>query len=165
MKSSIKNIVMWLTIDGVWTGNWICWAVTELLYEWLFTTKQLISLPSPWGSQPEFFFQLNPCGHSPYINILSIERMDLSLMHRLRLCQVYISHITCYWKFFLVHYVQVLCQSMLCKADHVYITCLHSCYLAMGQGITVSFKGIIKRTTWATAYSNTRLCYKIWNIF
>jgi hypothetical protein len=37
---------------------------------------------------------------------------------------VRIVHIASYWKFFLVHYVQVLCQSRLCKADHVCLTYL-----------------------------------------
>jgi hypothetical protein len=33
-----------------------------------------------------------------------------------------ISHIACYWKFFLVHYTQALCQYRLCRADRVYLT-------------------------------------------
>jgi hypothetical protein len=37
---------------------------------------------------------------------------------------VRIAQTACYWKFFLVHYIQVLCQSRLCKADHAYLTYL-----------------------------------------
>jgi hypothetical protein len=51
--------------------------------------------------------------------------MDLSLMNTLGLLlSVCIAHIACYWIFFLLHYIQVLCQSKLCKADHAYLTYL-----------------------------------------
>jgi hypothetical protein len=33
-----------------------------------------------------------------------------------------ITHIPCYRKFFFLHYIQVLCQYRLYKADHVYLT-------------------------------------------
>jgi hypothetical protein len=32
--------------------------------------------------------------------------------------------IASYWKFFLLHYIQDLCQYRLCKVDHAYLTCL-----------------------------------------
>jgi hypothetical protein len=35
-----------------------------------------------------------------------------------------IAHIACYWKFFLLRYVQVLCEPRLWKADHAYLTSL-----------------------------------------
>jgi hypothetical protein len=58
-------------------------------------------------------------------NILSDEKMGLSLMNMLGLfSSVRIAHIACYWKFFLVHYIQVLCQSRLCIADHAYLSIL-----------------------------------------
>jgi hypothetical protein len=38
------------------------------------------------------------------------------------LSSVCIAHIACYWKFFLLNYIQVLCQYRLCKADHAYLT-------------------------------------------
>jgi hypothetical protein len=51
--------------------------------------------------------------------------MGLSLMNMLGLSpNVRIAHIACYWKFFLLHYTQVLCQYRLCKADHAYLTYL-----------------------------------------
>jgi hypothetical protein len=40
------------------------------------------------------------------------------------LSSVRIAHRARYWKFFLVHYIQVLCQSVLCKAGHAYLTYL-----------------------------------------
>jgi hypothetical protein len=36
---------------------------------------------------------------------------------------IYFAHITCYWKFFLLHYTQVLCQYRLYRADRVYLMC------------------------------------------
>jgi hypothetical protein len=35
-----------------------------------------------------------------------------------------ITHIACFGKFFLLHYIQVLCQSRLWEADDVYLTYL-----------------------------------------
>jgi hypothetical protein len=56
------------------------------------------------------------------LNILSDERTGLSLMNMLALSSsVRIAHIACYWKFFLLHYIQVFCQSRLCKAEHTYL--------------------------------------------
>jgi hypothetical protein len=51
--------------------------------------------------------------------------MGLSLMNILRLLSnVCIAHRACYWKLFLLHYTQVLCQYRLYKADHAYLTSL-----------------------------------------
>jgi hypothetical protein len=51
--------------------------------------------------------------------------MGLSLMNMLPLSSsVRIAHIACYWTFLLVHYIQVLCQFRLCKADHAHLTYL-----------------------------------------
>jgi hypothetical protein len=58
-------------------------------------------------------------------NILSDEKMGLSLMNMLDLLpSVRIAHIAFYWKFFLVPYIQVLCQYRFCRADHAYLTYL-----------------------------------------
>jgi hypothetical protein len=48
--------------------------------------------------------------------------MALSLINRLRVCQVYVLHIEHVIEN--VHYVQDLCQSRVCKVDHVYLTYL-----------------------------------------
>jgi hypothetical protein len=81
--------------------------------------RQLIRL----GTEPLethdqiFFLQLNPSCHSLYDEI-----MNLSLVNMLGLLSsVRIALIACYCKFFLVHCIQVLCQYMLYKADHVYL--------------------------------------------
>jgi hypothetical protein len=50
--------------------------------------------------------------------------MGLSLMNMLGLSSVHFAHIACYWKFFLLHYTQVLCQYRLCKACNAYLTYL-----------------------------------------
>jgi hypothetical protein len=51
--------------------------------------------------------------------------MGLSLMNTLgSSSSVRIAHVACYWKFFLLHYTQVLCQYRLCRADHAYLTYL-----------------------------------------
>jgi hypothetical protein len=39
---------------------------SELLYDWRFTANQLVLAPSPLRLTIRFF-QLNPCGHSPYV--------------------------------------------------------------------------------------------------
>jgi hypothetical protein len=51
--------------------------------------------------------------------------MEFSLTNMLGLSSsVRIVHIVCYLIFFLVHYIKVLCQYMLCKADQAYLTYL-----------------------------------------
>jgi hypothetical protein len=48
--------------------------------------------------------------------------MGLSLKNTLGLSSsVPVALTACYWKFSLLHYMQVLCQCRLCKADHVYL--------------------------------------------
>jgi hypothetical protein len=54
-------------------------------------------------------------------NILSDEKSGLSLMNNLSSC-VRIALIACYWAFFLVHHMQVLCYYRFCTADHAYHT-------------------------------------------
>jgi hypothetical protein len=51
--------------------------------------------------------------------------MGLTLMNMLGLSsRIRISLIACYGKFFLLHYIQVLCHSRFCKAYHAYLTYL-----------------------------------------
>jgi hypothetical protein len=40
---------------------------SELLYDWRFTTNQFVLSPSPLRLTARIFFQLNTCGHSPYV--------------------------------------------------------------------------------------------------
>jgi hypothetical protein len=68
-----------------------------------------------------FFLQLNPSVHSPYV-ASSLTRgwgCLLWIDFASPLSNVRIAHVICYWKFFLVHYKQVLCQSRFCIADLV----------------------------------------------
>jgi hypothetical protein len=101
-----------------------------LFYDWRFAANQFTLASSPLRLPTRFFFhvQLNP--------ILSDEKVGLSLTNMLGpLSNIHTAHIGCYWKFFLLHYVQVLCQSRLCKADHA---SLHSlCY----NGSLVTWNG------------------------
>jgi hypothetical protein len=49
--------------------------------------------------------------------------MFLSFMNMLDLSScLRIAHKACYWRIFLLYYIQVLCQYRLCKADHAYLT-------------------------------------------
>jgi hypothetical protein len=81
-------------------------------------SQSICTVVKPLETQDQRFFKLNPCCNSPYVTF-SDEKMGLSLMNMLGLSSsVRIAHIACYWKFFLVHYIQVLCQYRLCKADH-----------------------------------------------
>jgi hypothetical protein len=88
-----------------------------------FTTGSLLPISSfwrqaPWDTRPEFFLTKPLLSYSLH-NILSDRRVGLSLMNMLGLLpSVHISHIACYWKLFLLHYIKVICQYRLCKADH-----------------------------------------------
>jgi hypothetical protein len=68
---------------------------------------------APWDSRPKIFFQLNPWGHSPYV----------TSMTRGWVCLLWI-RFAYYWKLFLLHCIQVLCQFRICKADHICLTYL-----------------------------------------
>jgi hypothetical protein len=94
----------------------------ELFYNWQFTTKQFVLAQAPWDSPPDFFFflQLNTCGRSPYVT---------STLTRGWVCLLWIgfNFVKCTYrtysmllKILLVHYIQILCQSRLCR-DHSYL--------------------------------------------
>jgi hypothetical protein len=63
---------------------------------------------APWGSRQEILFQLNPYGHSPYV----APPLTRGWVCLLRICLAFVkcTYIACYWKMFLLHYIQVLCQ-------------------------------------------------------
>jgi hypothetical protein len=119
--------------------NWLLSALTtDLLNDGTELSNQVFRLavyrqsvrlgakPLETHDQRFFFPQLNSCGHSPYV-ILSDEKMGLSLMNMLSLSSIVrFAHIACYWKFFLLHYTQVLCQSRLCRAHHASLCTLES---------------------------------------
>jgi hypothetical protein len=68
---------------------------------------------APWDRRPEIF-QLNSCVNSH----LWQEDGFVSYEYAWPLSSVRIALIACYWKFFLLHYIQVLCQYRLYRADH-----------------------------------------------
>jgi hypothetical protein len=89
---------------------------SQLLYDWRCTAHQFVLAPSPLRLTTTEFFQLNPCGDSPYITSC------LTRGWTWLLCvwsSVHIAHLARYWQFFLLHYMQVLC-----KADHAKLTYL-----------------------------------------
>jgi hypothetical protein len=94
-----------------------------------FTTGSLppISLScrqAPWDSRTEIFLT-EPLRKLSLCNILSDEKMGLPLMYMLGfLSSVHFATIACYWKFFLLHYIQVFCQYGLCRADQTILRVL-----------------------------------------
>jgi hypothetical protein len=70
----------------------------------------------------EIFLQLNLAVKS-LCNILSDEKMGLCLMNMLGISSdVRLTHMACYWKFFLLKYIKFVCPYRLSKADHAYLT-------------------------------------------
>jgi hypothetical protein len=49
----------------LWLPAW--WGKGGSLCDWQFTANQFILAPSPLRLMARFFFQLNSCGHSPYV--------------------------------------------------------------------------------------------------
>jgi hypothetical protein len=90
---------------------------SELLHDWRFTANQFVFAPSPLR------LTTRDCFNRTFaVIVLSDEKMGLSVMNILALSpSVHFAHIACYWKFLLLHYTQVLCQSRLCKGDHAYL--------------------------------------------
>jgi hypothetical protein len=63
-----------------------------------FTTGGLPPISSfwskaPWDSRPEIFFQLNPCGHSPYVTFSLTRRWLCLLWIYLAFLQVFVSYL------------------------------------------------------------------------
>jgi hypothetical protein len=101
-------------------------SVSELLYD-----RQFTPISSSWrqtlcGSRPQIFFQLNPCIHSPYVPSSLTRGWVCLLWICLALSSVRIAHIACYWKFLLLHYIQVLCHAGFAK--QIMILLLILCY-------------------------------------
>jgi hypothetical protein len=69
------------------------------------------------------FFSTEPLRPWLLCNILSDEKMGLSPVNMLGVCQVYISHIQHVIEIFLLlHYTEVLCPYRLYRVDHAYLT-------------------------------------------
>jgi hypothetical protein len=137
---------------------------------WLAAYCQSVHLsikPLEDHDQKLSFPQLNPYGHSPYVTLSLTRRWVCLLWTCLAFHQAYVSHIACYWKFFILHTIPLsvwalqnrLCLSYAsnssavascsCCTDNAENTffqlvqpsnrcCLQSHYLAMGLHATLS---------------------------
>jgi hypothetical protein len=88
-----------------------CLTESELLYDWRFTSNQFVLASSLVRLMTRVFLQLNPYGHNPCV-------ASSLLWICLAFPSVHVAPITRDWKFFLLQYMQVLCQSVLFKAGH-----------------------------------------------
>jgi hypothetical protein len=110
-----------------WLTDWLTVRLSEseseLLQDWWFNANQFVL--ASIEDHDQRFFRLNPCGHSPYV-ASSLTRGWRFVVYEYPspLSSVRIAHTACYWKFFLLHYTQVLCQYRLCETDHAYLTYL-----------------------------------------
>jgi hypothetical protein len=94
-----------------------------------FTTGGLPPISSSWrqahwGSRPEFVFATETLRSVPMYHLLWREDGFVSYECAWLLSSVRIAHTACYWKFFLLHYTQALCQYRLYRAAHTYLTYL-----------------------------------------
>jgi hypothetical protein len=82
-------------------------SMSKILYDLWFTTNQFVLVSSPLRIAARVFFQLNPCGHSPYVtSSLTIEWVCLLWTgFASPLSNVHIAHKVRFWKFILVHYI------------------------------------------------------------
>jgi hypothetical protein len=132
----------------------------KLVYDWRPTANQLVLASSPsWLTTRDLFLQMNPCDYSPYVTS-SLTTGWVCLLwigFASLLLSVRIAHIADYWKFLLVHYVQVLCQSKLCKADHAVLLIL--CYNGSLVTWTVVSLTTAKFKPLIFSISGSALCY------
>jgi hypothetical protein len=61
---------------------------------------------------------------------------------------MYRTYITCYWKFFLLTYIEALCESKLRKADQAYLT-----YLMLQWQLGHLNNSLTKNSCWFSLYS------------
>jgi hypothetical protein len=94
----------------------------DLFHCWRFTAYQFVLAPSPSRLTTVFFLLLKSTGHSPCVPSSLMRGSVCVLWLCLALSNVRIAGVECYYKFFLVHCVPVLCQSRLCNAHHAFIT-------------------------------------------
>jgi hypothetical protein len=93
----------------------------------LAVSRQSVHLGAePLEHHDQRFFATEPLPLLSSRNILSDEEMGFSYEYAWHLSSMHVAHIIYYWKFFPLHYIQVLCQYRLCKTDHVYLISI--CY-------------------------------------
>jgi hypothetical protein len=130
-----SSTILDLVISWRWAVSFTLWPLcargklkVEVLYDWRFTVNHFISEPSHSRLTIRLFFAINPRGHSPYVT--SSLRQG------------------CYWKFFLVHCIQVPCQSRLCRADHAYLSnnaafCYQNKFNTVTYGISKRMRSVV----------------------
>jgi hypothetical protein len=86
------------------------------------------------------------------------------------LSSVRIAHITRYWKFLLLHYVQFLCQCRVCKADHAYFkyvdgftnryleTGVYLSAYCIATAVLVHFEIFAQQRVYTPKYGEERIC-------
>jgi hypothetical protein len=88
-----------------------------------FTTGNFQPIRSSWRQLLEthdqrIFLSTEPLQHYSLCTILSNEKMGSYLINVPGIpSNIHFAHKACYWKFFLLHFTQVLCQ--VCRVDHV----------------------------------------------
>jgi hypothetical protein len=109
-----------LNTDTITSNTYEVFWVSKLRTSRLAANRQSVWL----GARPlethdqRLFFQMNSCGNSPYVtSSLTRRRVCLNMLRFSS--SVHFAHITCYWKFLLLHYTKVLCQYRLYRANHV----------------------------------------------
>jgi hypothetical protein len=84
---------------------------------------QFILAQSPLRIMTRDFFPLvNPCSHNPYVTSSLMRGWVCLVWIGLAFSSIHITHIACYWKFSVLHCIEIPCQSRLWKADHAYLT-------------------------------------------
>jgi hypothetical protein len=94
---------------------------SKLPHDWWFTASQCVLATSPLRIPTRDIFLTEPLRSYTLYNILSDEKIGFSLMNMFGLLSsVRITHVACYWEFFLLHFIHALCQYRLCLTDVSY---------------------------------------------
>jgi hypothetical protein len=127
---------------------------SKFLYDWRLPPISSSWPQATWDPRPEIYL-IEPLRSYSLCNNLSDEKMSLSLMNLLGLLSsVSIVYGICYWKFFLLHYTQVLCQSRHCKVGHAYLT-----YLTLQRQLSHLNGSKLEPSLSLKSKSKSKLCY------
>jgi hypothetical protein len=118
------------TAHNYWTAA-VLWVTdpptnskSKSLYDWRFTANQFVLARSSLRfTIRDFFLRLNPCGQSPHVTSSPTK----GWVYLLWICLSFFkcSYLTYSMLLKILAsalYIQILCQSRLCKADHAYLT-------------------------------------------
>jgi hypothetical protein len=92
------------------TVHWLLKSKSKLLYNWQFTDHQFVLAPSPERFMTRDFFFNRTLAAIVLMQhpLWQKQKFLLWTGFTLPLSSLCITHIACYWKFVLVHYIQVL---------------------------------------------------------